>query len=229
MTHEFNDFDCIPFLPRDPSLLLHPSPAIHLLHPALSPPPSLLFPPFWLGMVKSGAVQVLTSQQDGHELVPQGGIHLGLYPSASNINLGPSLQTRSQTFWLCHLCTNKPGSTGIPKLQAQMIHRDSMAPHQGHHSVPSPKISPCSERRARSGRNSLPRCLALIHHPIHPAGLDEKFMALWLPEIEYWVPVGLSGKASIFKKQQHLLQEFHCSWHLAAYRKDQAESNGHLC
>lgn len=116
MTHEFKDSDCIFFLPRDPSVLLHPSPPIPLLHPALSSPPSLLFQPFWLGMVQSGTVQVLTGQEDGHELIPQGGINLGLYPCASNTNLGPSLQTWSQTFWLCHLCTNKPVSTGIPKL-----------------------------------------------------------------------------------------------------------------
>lgn len=31
MTHKFNDFERVPFRPRDPSLLLHPSLAIHLL------------------------------------------------------------------------------------------------------------------------------------------------------------------------------------------------------
>lgn len=70
-----------------------------------------------------------------------------------------------------------------------------MAPHQGHHSLPSPKIPPFSEIATWSGRNSLPQCLALITPLIHLAGLEEKFMVLLLPEIGYLVPAGFLGKA----------------------------------
>jgi len=55
-------------------------------------------------------------------------------------------------------------------------------------------------------------------------------MTLWLPESGYGVPDMLAGEAPICK-EQYLLQavEVHCSWHLAAYGQDQAESNAHLC
>lgn len=90
MTHESNDFEHLPFLPRDPSLLLHPSSATHIL-PCPVPTSIPLVPTI---LVEHGAVwscasaeqlagQVLSDQLAGWTGAGlsfcQGGINLGLF------------------------------------------------------------------------------------------------------------------------------------------------------
>lgn len=52
MTFELNDFECVPFHPRDPSLLLHPGLAIHLLQCPVLPS----FPLVSTILVRHGAI-----------------------------------------------------------------------------------------------------------------------------------------------------------------------------
>lgn len=135
----------------------------------------------------------------------------------------------SQTFWLCHLCTNKPGSTGIPELHAQMLHMDPMAPYQGHCSVPSPKTPPWSERSMvwQKLNSTLPG----THSPSCPSSSSQWEVHDFVATRERilgsccapWKSTNFQGVAPTASSGGSL--------QLApgSLQQDQAESNGYLC